>query len=365
LSTATHHFGIVAAHRPRRRSDVVPKGFAMPATTARPRPIALLFPGQGAQHARMAAGLYGHADVFTDCMDTAFGHLGDIGTDLREDWLSDGSPELFDDVTRAQPLLYAVDYALGRLVLSWGVEPGALLGHSVGEMAAATLAGVLDFADGLRLMRDRIEVFADTPPGGMLAVAASAADVEPYLSGEVAVAAVNAPRQLLLAGAAGPLAEVERRLRDDDIVCRAARARQAFHSPVVADAVRRSAPAWERTALHAPERTLYSAYRESVLSPGDARDPAFWARQPVDPVLFGPTLDRLLDDGDFLLVEAGPGQGLSTLARRHPAVASGRSAVVPLLPARPGDGAGDRQAVREAVEHITAEGHDLRRNDFS
>ena len=337
----------------------------MPATTARPRPIALLFPGQGAQHARMAAGLYGHADVFTDCMDTAFGQLGDIGANIREDWLSDGSPERFDDVTRAQPLLYAVDYALGRLVLSWGVDPGALLGHSVGEMAAATLAGVLDFTDGLRLMRDRIEVFADTPPGGMLAVAASTADVEPYLSGEVAVAAVNAPRQLLLAGAAGPLAEVERRLREDDIVCRSARARQAFHSPVVAGAVRRSAPAWERTALHAPERTLYSAYRESVLSPGDARDPAFWARQPVDPVLFGPTLDRLLDDGDFLLVEAGPGQGLSTLARRHPAVASGRSAVVPLLPARPGDGADDRQAVREAVERITAEGHDLRRNDFS
>jgi [acyl-carrier-protein] S-malonyltransferase len=351
LSTATHHFGITAARRPRRRSDAVPKGFAMAATTARPRPIALLFPGQGAQHARMAAGLYGHADVFTDCMDTAFGQLGDIGANIREDWLSDGSPERFDDVTRAQPLLYAVDYALGRLVLSWGVDPGALLGHSVGEMAAATLAGVLDFTD--------------TPPGGMLAVAASTADVEPYLSDEVAVAAVNAPRQLLLAGAADPLAEVERRLREDDIVCRSARARQAFHSPVVAGAVRRSAPAWERTALHAPERTLYSAYRESVLSPGDARDPAFWARQPVDPVLFGPTLDRLLDDGDFLLVEAGPGQGLSTLARRHPAVASGRSAVVPLLPARPGDGGDDRQAVREAVERITAEGHDLRRNDFS
>jgi acyl transferase domain-containing protein len=348
LSTAAHHFAMSTTA----------------STTTRPRPIALLFPGQGAQHARMAAGLYGHAAVFTECMDTAFRHLGDAGATVREDWLSDGSPELFDDVTRAQPLLYAVDYALGRLVLSWGVEPGALLGHSVGEMAAATLAGVLDFTDGLRLMRDRIEIFADTPPGGMLAVAASASDVEPYLSGEVAVAAVNAPRQLLLAGAAGPLAEAERRLREDEFACRPARARQAFHSPVVADAVNRSAPAWERTTLRAPRRTLYSAYRKGVLSPGDARDPAFWARQPIDPVLFGPTLDRLLDDGDFLLVEAGPGQGLSTLARRHPAVSSGRSAVVPLLPARPGDGADDRRAVREAVERITAEGHDPHWDDL-
>jgi [acyl-carrier-protein] S-malonyltransferase len=127
----------------------------------------------------------------------------------------------------------------------------------------------------------------------------------------------------------------------------------------VAEAVDRSAPAWERTALRAPLRTVYSAYREAVLSPEDARDPAFWARQPIDPVLFGPTLDRLLDDGDFLLVEAGPGQGLTALARRHPAVTSGRSAVVPLLPARPNDGTGDRRAVREAAERIAAEGHEL------
>src|SRR3954454_3391726 len=110
----------------------------MPATTpaitdsatGRPRPIALLFPGQGAQHARMAAGLYGHAEVFTDCIDTAFRHLGDTGATVRDDWLSEDPPgDLFDDVTRAQPLLYAVDHALGRLVLSWGVEPGAMLGH--------------------------------------------------------------------------------------------------------------------------------------------------------------------------------------------------------------------------------------------
>ena len=78
-----------------------------------PRPIALLFPGQGAQHVRMAAGLYGHVPTFTEVMDNAFELLGEQGERVRADWLSTGSPELFDDVTRAQPLLYAVDYALG------------------------------------------------------------------------------------------------------------------------------------------------------------------------------------------------------------------------------------------------------------
>ena len=89
------------------------------------RPIALLFPGQGAQQLGMAAGLYGHSEVFTDVMDAAFRHLdrdGDgVGSRIRDEWLHGGSPEMLDDVTRAQPLLYAVGCALGRLVESWGI----------------------------------------------------------------------------------------------------------------------------------------------------------------------------------------------------------------------------------------------------
>lgn len=156
-------------------------------------PVALLFPGQGAQYPRMAAGLYGHYAAFTAVMDRAFQLLGDQGPALRADWLSQAPSVRYDDVTQAQPLLYAVNCALGQQVLSWGVEPAVLLGHSVGEMAAATLAGVFGFTTGMTLMRDRMTVFAQTPPGGMLAVAASVDEVGPYLDGsEVAVAAVNA-----------------------------------------------------------------------------------------------------------------------------------------------------------------------------
>jgi acyl transferase domain-containing protein len=307
----------------------------------------------------MAAGLYGYCDVFTDVMDSAFGLLGGDGARIRADWLRPGPADSLDDVTRAQPLLYAVCYALGRLVESWGIEPAALLGHSVGEMVAATLAGVLDFDDAMRLMRDRMRFFADTPPGGMLAVAASSGQAAGYLSGDVAIAAVNGPRQVLLAGPAGQLADVQRRLQADGVTCRQARARQAFHSPAVADAVARSAGGWQATPLRAPRRRLYSAYLGDVLPAERARDPRFWARQPAEPVLFGPTLDRLLGHGDFLLVEAGPGQGLSALARRHPAVTAGRSAVTAMLPARAGDPGDDRRAVCGAADRIRAEGYGI------
>jgi acyl transferase domain-containing protein len=153
------------------------------------------------------------------------------------------------------------------------------------------------------------------------------------------------------------LAAAERRLRTDGVRCMRTRARQAFHSPVVADAVAKSAGGWDATPLRAPRRTLYSAYLGGVLPGERARDPRFWAGQPAEPVLFGPTLDRLLGDGDFLLVEAGPRTGLSALARRHPAVTAGRSAVIAMLPAHAGDPDADRRAVRAAADRIRAEGH--------
>src|SRR5262249_31781617 len=114
------------------------------------RGVVLLFPGQGAQQAQMAAGLYGYSEAFTGGMGEGFSLLGAEGTQVRADWLLPGSVDGLDDVTRAQPLLYAVGCALGRLVESWGVEPAALLGHSVGEMVAATLAGVFEFKDAMR-----------------------------------------------------------------------------------------------------------------------------------------------------------------------------------------------------------------------
>jgi acyl transferase domain-containing protein len=320
------------------------------------RPVALLFPGQGAQYPRMAAGLYGHCAAFTAVMDRAFQLLGDDGPALRADWLADRPSARYDDVTRAQPLLYAVNCALGQQVLSWGVEPAALLGHSVGEMAAATLAGVFGFTSGMALMRDRMTAFAGTPPGGMLAVAASEQEVRPYLDGgPVAVAAVNAPRQLLLAGERDPVSAVQERLRADGITCRDVRARQAFHSPVVADAAERSAAAWRSVRLAPPRRTVYSGYLAGILPAATATDAAFWARQPAEPVLFGPALDRLLADGDYLLAEAGPGQSLTALARRHPAVQSGRSDTVALLPARPGGAEDDRRSVAAARERLAGE----------
>ncbi len=282
----------------------------------------------------MAAGLYGFDETFTTWMDMGFRLMAEDGPRLRRQWLAEAPSPMYDDVSVAQPLLYMVNHALGRMLFDWGVTPVAMLGHSVGEFAAATLAGVLDFAEGMRLIRDRVEHFADTPPGGMLAVAAGVEEISDLLGGKVALAAVNARRQLLLAGDRDSLAEASRALDARGIVNRDVAARQAFHSPLVDGAVRAGLPGFRRVRLNLPRLKVYSAYTQDVLSDGEAVDPEFWASQAARTVYFAPTLDTLLDDVDCVLLEAGPGDGLSRLARRQPQVLAGRSSVMSLLPDR-------------------------------
>ncbi|KAA9166567.1 acyltransferase domain-containing protein [Amycolatopsis acidicola] len=321
----------------------------------RERPVALLFPGQGAQHALMGTRLYQRDPVFTAAMDEVFELFGAEGTAIRDDWLSSRPRIDPDDLRRAQPLLFAVDRALGRMVCGWGVRPAALLGHSVGEVAAATMAGVFGVADAVTMMRDRIGRLTGQPAGGMLAVAADPDEVRPFLR-DVVVGAVNARRQLMLAGLDGPLREAEAALRAAGYGCRRAKATTAFHSPVIAPALTGSKDALASLSLRAPGIPLYSGYTGGRLSPGTATDPAFWADQPAQPVLFGPALDALLADQDHLLVDAGPSESLAALARRHPKVRSGASAVTALLPAAPGD---DRGAVLRAAAALWLEGHEL------
>ncbi|NNJ05124.1 acyltransferase domain-containing protein [Streptomyces sp. PKU-MA01144] len=326
--------------------------------TGAARPVALLLPGQGSQHQRMAAGLLDTEPVFAGAMDEALTALGDPGgpaghaTGLREDWLGTPGTAVIDHVTRSQPLLFAVDYALARLVLSWGVRPVALLGHSIGEVAAAVLSGVFTLRDAAAMVHDRVTRLAQAPPGGMVAVAASRDEVAPFLTDGVAVGAVNALRQTVLAGLDTPLRAVTTALADAGFVLQHVPASTAFHSPALAAAMGGADERIAALPVGEPRIPVVSGYTARTLTPAEAKDPAFWSRQPVAPVHFWPALEALLAEGELVLVEAGPGQGLSQLARRHPAVRSGRSVVVPLLPARPGTGEQDVTAVRAAAETL-------------
>ncbi|MGW2916290.1 acyltransferase domain-containing protein [Streptomyces angustmyceticus] len=326
----------------------------------RPRPVALLFPGQGSQHTAMAAGLYGREPVFTAAVDAVLELMGPEGPAIRADWLADTPAVAIDDVRRAQPLLFAVDYGLGCMVLSWGIRPAALLGHSAGELVAAVLAGVVPLSTAVAMMRERVVAARRIPPGGMLAVAAGADALRPYLRADVVVAAVNATSQTMLAGSAAPLAETAAALRADGHTVVTVPATSPFHSPAMAPASAAVERAYTGMPFRAPGLPLYSGYTGHLLGPDDAVSPRFWARQITDPVLFLPALDQLLAADDMLLLEAGPRQTLTVFARRHRAVRLGASAAVPLLPARPVGPEADRHAVLTAAGRLWQEGHRLK-----
>jgi acyl transferase domain-containing protein len=320
------------------------------------RPVALLLPGHGSQHERMAAQLYRDEPVFTAAMDAFFTAFGAGGPRLRSAWLS-GAP--LDAPGLGQPLLYAVGTALARTITGWGAAPSALVGHSIGELAAATAAGVLRPEDGARLLARRQDGYRTAPEGSLLAVMASAEDVRPHLADGVCVGVVNAPRQVMLAGERDPLADTEKRLRDAGYGCVQARIPVPFHSPALAPLARKWTAAVSGVPLSPPRVRVYSTRTGRPVAPAQARDAGFWAEQVCLPVLFWPALDALLTEQDAVLVEAGPGRALTQIARRHPAVVRGTSAAVAALPGRPGPDGADRRALLGAAVRLWTEGHDL------
>lgn len=297
--------------------------------------VVFAFPGQGAQHARMAAGLYGTQRVFTETVDVCLDGFLQHGADLYPVWLAANPGAALDQTVNAQPLLFAIEYALARQWIDWGIQPAALLGHSVGELVAATVAGVLDLDDALRLLALRGRVMQRRAPGGMLVVAAAADRMRSLLpdGSPVVVAAVNAADQTVLAGPSADLAAVAQALAAAGIASKRLRTSQAFHSPAMRPAVGEFQAGFAGVRLRPPGIPVYSAATGKLLTDDQATDPAFWARQLVDPVLFADALHAATEDADRrILLEVGPGRALTGLARRHPAVRSGRWRALACLP---------------------------------
>jgi acyl transferase domain-containing protein len=314
--------------------------------------VALLFPGQGAQRPGMATGLYRGDPDFRRHVDDVFARWGREGAAIRADWLAAEPVVPLDDLRRSQPLLFAVGWGLGRTLLDRGLVPVALLGHSVGEVVAATLAGVLTLSAAVRVLRDRLHHLAAAPPGGMLAVAATPGDVEPYLGDGVVVGAVNGPRQLLLAGPDEPLARAAQRLLAAGVTCRSARSTAAFHSPAVAPAAALAEPLLRTVPLRAPRRPVFSCYTGERMTGSVATDPAYWVRQPAAPVYFAAALDAVAALRPDVFLEAGAPHGLTALARRHPAVRAGGGTALAALPARAGSRADDLAAFGTALSIV-------------
>jgi amino acid adenylation domain-containing protein len=285
--------------------------------------VSFLFPGQGSQFAGMGSSLYESEPLYRREVDDCSEILRPmLGLDLREilfpaDVSSPEAAERIQQTQFAQTGIFVTEFAMARLWQSWGIEPRTSAGHSIGEYVAAVLAGVMSREDALKLVSIRGRMMQEMPRGGMVGVRLSEAELEPYLSADISVAALNAPRLSVLAGPLEAVEWLEKKLMADGALFRRLRTSHAFHSSMMDPMLAGFEAEVTKITLHRPARPYVSSFTGTWIEPKQATSPRFWADQVRNPVRFADALKTLMATPQILL-EVGPGNTLGMLARQQP-----------------------------------------------
>ena len=284
--------------------------------------VVFMFSGQGTQYVNMGRELYRLEPVFREHFDLCCAAFQPyVGINLSEviyprDEAIAAASEQLKQTYITQPALFTIEYALARMWMSWGIRPGALIGHSIGEFVAACLAGVFTIADVTRIVAARGRLMQQMPPGSMLAVPLAEEELRKRLAGkELSVAVVNGPANCVVAGASEAIEEFERELSDRLVTCRTLETSHAFHSAMMEPVVEPFIAEVRRTKLQPPEIPLISNVTGHWIT-NEVTDPVYWGKHLRETVRFSQGASELLRDAHAFL-EVGPGQSLSTLIRRQ------------------------------------------------
>jgi amino acid adenylation domain-containing protein len=288
--------------------------------------VVFMFPGQGSQYVNMGINLYQQELVFQQAVDSCAEILQPLlDQDIRELIYPEisklAASNQLEQTRYTQPALFTIEYAFAKLWQSWGVQPTAMVGHSIGEFVAACLADVFSLPDALQLVAARGKLMWDLPTGSMLSVRMPVAGLEPRLAAELSIAAINSHSLCVVSGATSAIEQLQQVLTTEEVVCKLLHTSHAFHSAMMEPIVKPFAKLIASIPLSPPQIPFVSTTTATWITSEQATDPNYWAAHLRQPVRFADAVQTLWQHNpNFVLVEVGPRQVLSTLARQQVAV---------------------------------------------
>jgi acyl transferase domain-containing protein len=295
--------------------------------------VVFMFPGQGAQYCQMGAQLYGAEPEFRKWVDECASILKSLlPKDLREVMHpqaaeAEDAQKSLTSTFFAQPALFTIEFALAKLWMSWGIQPDAMIGHSIGEFVAACLGGVFSLADALRLVVTRGRMMQDLPSGSMMAVRLPESELRSCLSAEVSIAAINSPALCVVSGPTPAIEKLEKSLNERGVMARRLHTSHAFHSPMMNPVVGPFTEVVKQISLRPTSIPYVSGVSGAWVTEEQTVSPQYWASHLREPVRFADGLASLATLESAVLLEVGPGITLNTLALQHPAMKSGQTVV--------------------------------------
>jgi acyl transferase domain-containing protein/thioesterase domain-containing protein len=324
--------------------------------------VVFMFPGQGSEYPGMGAGLYASQELFRQLMDRCLVQAGDrLGMDLSRvlyprprDWTWAAQQLARQSV--AQTAIFATEYCLARQLMSWGIQPSACVGHSIGEYTAACLAGVLSLEDAITLVAARGRLMETMPPGIMLAVSLSEQEVRQYLSQDVELAVVNGPSLCALSGSVEAMHRLEQQLAACRVEHKRLRVGHAFHSHMIEPILEPFRTIVQTMSLTPPAIPMLSNLTGSWTSDGQIADPEYWVQHLRHTVRFSDCMAELAKGQGRIHLEVGPGRTLKTLTQLHARPSVSLTAIATMPQAR--EDKNDLEVLLEAVGALWGAGYD-------
>ncbi|MCP4149093.1 MAG: SDR family NAD(P)-dependent oxidoreductase, partial [bacterium] len=288
------------------------------------KPLVFMFSGQGSQYVNMGLDLYKSEESFREDIDNAFAILKkQINKDFKYILYPENAAEEKDaeekihELYYTQPVKFIFEFALARLLMSWGLKPHAMVGHSFGEYVTAALAGVYTLEDALKLVMIRGEEYRKTQPGQMLSVSLSEDELRPLIPAGVSLAAVNTGGLCLVSGPVEAVEAFEKKLEGDKIDTLKLKVRAGGHSELIDPVLETFRQRLSTITFNKPKIPYISGVTGTWITVEEATDPAYWTRHLREPVRFADALNTLFETPDSIFMQVGPGKGLTNFVNYY------------------------------------------------